>query len=122
MIKTAIHVEDGIVTVTPEGPLEKADFEQLSAEVDAYLETAGPLNGLIIEIPSFPGWEDFTGFIEHIRFIRDHHRRVKRVAVLTEAKPLEFLPRLARHFVAAEIEPFGPGDFARARQWILQAE
>jgi hypothetical protein len=33
----------------------------------------------------FPGWENFGGFTAHMHFIREHHKRVERVAIVTDS-------------------------------------
>ena len=41
----------------------------------------GKLTGLLIEARSFPGWDSFGALIQHLKFLRDHHRKIDRVAV-----------------------------------------
>lgn len=121
MLSFEILRDEGIVVITPAAPLKKSDFETLSQEVDAYIKENGGLNGLIIHTESFPGWDDFSGFTHHIKFVKAHHRSIKRVAAVTDGKILPIIPDLARHFVTAEIRHFNYKDFDTAMDWIKDA-
>ena len=46
--------------MTPEGPLESADFQRLAEEVDPYIKEKGKLHGLMIYAEWFPGWKDLA--------------------------------------------------------------
>lgn len=118
MITHEIHPEDGIVIVKPGGPLTAKDFERLTESVDAYLGDHGAINGLLIHAKEFPGWKNFGGFVHHMRFVKEHHRRIAKIAVVTDDKLASFGPQIARHFVAAEVEAFGYDDYAAALNWL----
>ena len=119
MIEHTLDPVNAILYVRPVSSLEKADFEQLAKAVDPYLETIGNLAGLIIEAPSFPGWDTFGALVEHIRFVRDHHTRIRKIALVTDSKLGDVAQRLASHFVAADVRHFPSGQLDSARQWIL---
>ena len=55
MIHHELLRDEGILIVTPEGPLQQADFETLTQLVDPYIESEGELHGLLIRTASFPG-------------------------------------------------------------------
>jgi hypothetical protein len=111
----------GILVLKPEGALKKEDFASLAAAVDPWLEERGELAGLLVDAPSFPGWADFAALVSHIRFVRDHHRRVRRIAIVTDSPVLSVAPAIARHFVSAEVRRFEPGSRADALDWITSA-
>jgi hypothetical protein len=56
----------------------------------------------------------------HIRFVCDHHERVKKIAVVTDAKLGDVAEKIASHFVAATIKHFPAGQTQAAEQWILE--
>ena len=119
MIEYELDTENSIVLVRPKSALEQDDFRKLANAVDPHIEAAGDLAGLIIEASGFPGWDSFGALINHIRFVRDHHKHVKKVAVVTDSALGDFAERLASHFVSAEIRHFPEGHAEEARQWIL---
>jgi hypothetical protein len=55
----------------------------------------------------------------HFRFVRDHHKKVRKVAVVTDSTLASVAENLASHFVSAEIKRFGSGDLEGAKQWAL---
>ena len=67
---------------------------------------------------SFPGWEDLHALVSHIRFISNHHQAIRRVAFVTDSAVLTLLPRLASHFVAAEVRHFCHVDRESALDWL----
>ena len=69
---------------------------QLAKTVDAHIEEKGDLAGLIIEVASFPGWESLGAMASHFRFVRDHHKHIKKVGVVTDS-PWEMSLSIWRH-------------------------
>jgi hypothetical protein len=73
----------------------------------------------VIEAPSFPGWEGLGALAAHLRFVRDHHKLVRKVAVVTDSTLGNVAEHPASHFVSAEIRRFPAGGTAAAREWIV---
>jgi SpoIIAA-like len=121
MLKHSLDEASGILTIEPQGKLTAADFASLAKEADAFLERHGELNGLLVEAKGFPGWEDFAALSSHLKFVRDHHRRIRRIAVVSDSKVLSIGPRLASHFVSAEVRHFPSSDRAAAVAWLGEA-
>lgn len=120
MIEHDFDTAHSILVVRPKTPLEKADFTTLAKVVDPQIEETGGLAGVIIDAPSFPGWEDFSALISHLRFVRDHQKHVRKVAVVTDSTVGSLAEHLASHFVSAQIKHFGAGQIDAARQWIAE--
>jgi len=118
MLAHEFRKAEGILIVTPEAPLAAEDFQRLAAEVDPYIDTTGNLRGLLIEAKAFPGWEDFAGFLSHFRFVRDHHRKIAKVAVVSDSTLLSVGPKVADHFVSAEVRHFRAGERDAAISWL----
>jgi len=121
MISFEILQYDGIVLIEPSGSLEKTDFEQLTREIDAYISDRGYVKGIIIHTREFPGWESFGAFISHVKFIKDHHKKVRRVAAVTDSKFMSIAPVIANHFVSAEVKHFDYADMETAKTWVKEA-
>ena len=122
MIDYKILEEDGIVILEPSGPLRKEDFENLTRDVDAFIERHGHVCGLIVHAKTFPGWEDFGAVSHHIKFVKDHHKKVARVAIATDSTFLSIAPEIMKHFVSAEVMHFGYDDLEAAKHWIAEAK
>jgi hypothetical protein len=117
-----IHFEllrdKAILVVAPEGALEAGDFAKIAKVVDPYILEHGRLAGLLVEAPSFPGWDSFAALIEHLKFVRDHQKKIERVAAVTDSSFLRIVPRLAEHFAHPEFRVFASGEKARALLWL----
>ena len=118
MLDCHLDRENAIVVVRPESALGKNDFVELGKLVDPLIEADGDLAGLIIDAPSFPGWDSFGALVTHLRFVHDHHRHVKKIAAVTDSRLGDFAEHLAAHFVSAEIRKFPAGDVVQAQRWI----
>ena len=122
MLSHELMPEEGILVVTPHGPLKSADFDGLAAVVDPYIEERGKLKGLMIYVEHFPGWDSFAALVTHMRFVKDHHQKIERVAAVTDSGFLSVLPRIADHFVDADIKHFDYKDKEAALNWLKQGD
>ncbi len=119
MIEYDLDTENSILHVQPKSAIEQDDFVKIAGVVDPHIEATGGLAGLIIEAPAFPGWKSFGAMVNQLRFIRDHHKRIKRVAVVTDSHLGDVAEHLTSHFVSAEIKHFPAGQFDAAKQWVI---
>ena len=101
MIEYRLDKADSILYVRPKSKLEEGDFVQLAKTVDPHIEERGSLAGLIIEVTSFPGWESLGAMAGHFRFVRDHHKQIKKIGVVTDSPLGNVAEHLASQFVAA---------------------
>ena len=75
----------------------------------------------MIYVESFPGWDSFAALVSHIRFVKDHNKRIQRVAAVTDSGFLSTIPKIAGHFVRAKIQHFPYQDKDAAMQWLSMA-
>lgn len=120
MINFDMNMQTRILTLRPGEALSQADFLKVAELVDPVIEKHGSLAGVIIQAESFPGWDSFAGMIGHSRFIRDHHRSVSKVAMVSDATLLTILPSVAAHFISAEVKHFHAGEYDAAVNWIKE--
>ena len=118
MLSHELDQATGILHVRPEGSLTTADFEAVAADVDPYIEEHGKLQGLVIEAERFPGWQDFSSLVTHLRFVRDHHRQIRKVAAVSDSEFLAIMPSVVNHFVEADVRHFDYSDREAAIAWI----
>lgn len=118
MFNYELNRTDGILIVQPTGALQATDFEKLAQEVDPYIEENGKLNGLMVYAESFPGWDHFAAFLSHIKFVRNHHQKIRKIAAVTDSGFLSIMQPIANHFVAAEIKHFDYNDKDAALNWL----
>jgi hypothetical protein len=78
--------DKGILLVRPQGPIQAGDFETIAKLVDPYIEQTGGLRGIMIEAPSFPGWDSFAALLSHMKFVRNHHQLVAKIAAVSTVR------------------------------------
>jgi hypothetical protein len=121
MLDYSIMTPEGILVLKPDAPLSKEDFDNLSGTVDTYLSDHAKLRGVLIHAKGFPGWESFGGFTAHMHFVSEHHKKVERVAVVTDSHFATIAESLGKHFTSAEVRHFPFADSAKALEWLLAA-
>jgi len=109
-----------VLHVAPESALDAEDFSALESAIAPVLARDGALNGLVLEIGRFPGWDSLPALRRHLRFVRDHHEHVRRVAIVTDDALAALLEKLAAHFVSAEVRRFDAAGLDAAREWVGQ--
>ncbi len=112
------NTDHSVLTVRPDSALSTSDFAALARAVDPKIEQDGDLAGLIIDAPRFPGWDSYGAMVSHVRFVHDHHRHVKKIAIVTDLPVSGVTQHLVSHFVSAQIRQFPAGQVERANKWI----
>ncbi len=118
MIGVELLPDKGILIITPEGALSADDFHKAAAVADPYTAEKGQLTGLMIRATSFPGWASFASLVEHMKFVRDHHRKIARIAAVTDSGFIRIARTVAQHFAQPEIRQFPHDQQARALAWL----
>ena len=118
MLNFELNRAEGILILKPIGPLESTDFEKLAGEVDPYIIENGTLNGLMIYTKSFPGWDNFAAILSHIKFVKNHHQKIKKIAAVTGSGFLSIMPQVANHFIRADVRHFDYDDKDTALNWL----
>jgi hypothetical protein len=124
MIHTDLDEATGVAVIRPEQMhgLSEVDFKQLTDLIDHFLEDHDTLHGLVIVARKFPGWKDFKAFTSHIRFIRDHHKAIRKIALVSDSRLLSAAPYLADHFVSAKVRHFAFADIEHAKAWVASED
>ena len=122
MIFFDLDENSGVLTLRPQGKLETQDFLTISEVIDPYIKKRGALEGIIIATKKFPRWEDFNGMIEHMKFVRNHHRNIAKVALVTDSKIADVAESLGKHFVKATIKHFPFNEHESAKRWMLTTQ
>jgi hypothetical protein len=116
VIEHELRADDAILILRLRKSLTARDFTSLASLVDDYLDHGGKLRGVLISGKSFPGWEDLDGLIAHLKFVRDHHALIDRIAIVADGVVARLLPSVASHFVNARLRHFD--DETAAMAWL----
>jgi len=120
MLSHDLRRDEGILVLKPDGPLEATDFETLAVHVDAYLEQNGVLHGVMIQARAFPGWKDFAALLAHLKFVKHHHQKIEKVAVVADGGFATVMPHMASHFIKAEVRHFDHTHERAAWDWLTK--
>ncbi|WP_018969132.1 STAS/SEC14 domain-containing protein [Rubritalea marina] len=118
MLKHHFHYQQSLLIVEPSGPLSQDDFVQLAQIVDTSIENGHSLQDLMIIAEEFPGWETLSAMIQHFKFIKDHHQTLHKVALVSDSALATLAPKLASHFVSAEVRHFDFDAKDAATKWL----
>jgi hypothetical protein len=119
MLNTTLNEKEAIATLQPEGALSVEDFDQAVKIIDPFLEQGGKLKGLIIYTKSFPGWDSFASLARHLKFVKNHHRKITHLAFVTDSVIGDIVEKIGSYFVAADVKTFTYKQLAEAKKWIL---
>jgi hypothetical protein len=117
MLNVKLDSDLGIATLEPVGELSVGDFKAAAALIDPYVDDNKILKGVVIHAERFPGWNSFAALLEHLSFVKEHHRKIERVAFVTDSALGAFGEKVAGHFVSAQVKHFGFSDFENAKLW-----
>jgi len=118
-LKVTVDKENKLLILEPNGKLKKEDFDAAVTKIDPFIEAEGKLNGIIIYTESFPGWEDFAALSRHFVFIENHHRKIRRLAFVTDTSIVRYTKSIAAPFIEAEIRCFPYTAFDEAKMWVV---
>jgi hypothetical protein len=120
ILKHQLLLPEGILILEPEAPLEAADFEGLVREIDPYIAEHGKLSALMIHAKAFPGWANLKAFLAHMQFIKSHHQKIVRLAMVTGSKLLGELTKIAAHLVHVQVKHFSESQHEDALRWLKE--
>ncbi len=119
MIIHQLREKEGIEEIIFEsGKLEATDFDDISRDIDPYIKKNGRLKGMLFETDKIPRFKNFAAVRSRLRFLRDHVKKIDRVALVTDSRTLAAMPRLVNHFIAPEVRSFDRAHRDLARSWL----
>jgi hypothetical protein len=118
-LKVTLEKEAKIAILEPKEVLSKDDFIYAKSLIDPFIKQEGKLNGIIIYTKDFPGWDSFSAFVTHMKFIKEHHKQIKKLAFVTDSFVGEMGEKVGSHFVSAEVKNFDYDALREAKEWIL---
>ena len=69
------------IKITPPTKLKAGDFAAIAPQIDELIRQQGQIR-LLIDASALHGWENSEALEKHILFVKNHQRKVKRIAVL----------------------------------------
>jgi len=56
--------------------------------------------------------------VTHLKFAKEHHRQINRVAFVTDSPAASIAEKVASHFVNAKIRNFHFDEFEASKKWV----
>ncbi|MGX9431095.1 MULTISPECIES: SpoIIAA family protein [Bradyrhizobium] len=116
MIQTEL-IFDRVLKITVPEKLKAGDFRQLAPQIDSLLQQQGNIS-LFVDASNFGGWEDIAAFEKHIGFVKNHHQKVERIAVIVGHNWQYWVIGTMRLFLHPEVRTFDRGEEREALEWI----
>ncbi len=109
--------DKGVLVIDAKHALHAQDFDVVALTVDPWIESHKELQGIVIHARAFPGWENLGSLFRHLQFVRDHQKKVKRIALAADGMLAGLAPRIGEHFVHAELKSFAYDQVDAAVAW-----
>lgn len=120
-IQSRLDPDSEVIIVEADGPLGAPDIDALESTVGTWLARHAELRGLVLHARTVPGWQNMAGLTRHIKFVHDHHRHIRRVAVAVDGPMAELAPRLAGRLMHPHMRHFGYHELDAPRGWAAGA-
>ncbi len=117
MIKTEVISANALKITVPE-KLKAEDVREIAPQIDALISEHGQIR-LLIDASGFSGWENVATFETHAKFIKSHHQKVERIAVIVAHDWQHWLIGAVRVFIHPEVRAFDKRHESEALRWIV---
>jgi hypothetical protein len=117
MLETEIDEKNNIFVVTPKGTVSEADFEGLGATVNDYINRTDQAPSIVLDAAGLPHWKNSAALFAHMKLVRDHHKLISKVALVSDSTTLSIMPALVDHFLDAKIRHFPQSKLEEAKSW-----
>jgi hypothetical protein len=107
----------GVLIVNVDESLRAEDFDSIALTVDPWIDAHGNLTGVVIQTDGVPVWANVAAFVRHLRFVRDHHQKIKHLAIVADSAILKAIPAIVDPFVEAEVRTFDQQGLEAAIAW-----
>jgi hypothetical protein len=120
MIKTEI-ISGNALKITLPDKLNADNFRQVAPQIDSLIRQHGNIR-LLIDASGFHGWENIGAFETHAGFVRDHQKKIERIAVIAAHDWQHWLIATIRIFVHPDARAYDKRHEHEALQWIVDKE
>lgn len=117
MLKTEIDDKNNLFIVTPEGTVSEADFEGLGDVVNDYINRNDKAPGIVLDASGLPHWKNAGALFAHLKLVRDHHKLISKVALVSDSTTLSIMPVLVDLFLDAKVRHFPQANLEKAKAW-----
>jgi hypothetical protein len=87
------------------------------SQIDSIISRYGKIR-LLIDASGFSGWENTAAFENHAGFVKKHHQKVERVAVVVSQDWQRWLIGAVRMFLHPDVRAYDKDNEGEALEWI----
>ena len=116
MIEYRDDAETGIAEIVVDGPISRAEFDDVSARLAALIERCGRIR--LLEDIRRIGRFDPSTIPADLRFTFRHMKDFSHCAIVGDREWLKLLARATNRLVRCEIRYFDRADIEEARRWL----
>lgn len=118
MLQIVFHPRENFVVITPSGPITAAQIDDLTVQVDGYINETDQVPNFVLHAKTIPYWDNFTSLVKHLKFVKSHQKIVQKVAFVSDSKLLWLAKPIVDHFVAAKVRRFPDEALDDAISWV----
>lgn len=122
MIDIETRRAENVFIMTPRGSITAEDIKTVSSTIDDYINEHDAIPSLVFRVSELPRWEDFEAMAAHFRLVRDHHKVVPKVAIVSDSSFLALVRVFVDQFTGARVRRFPADAFDDAVNWAAMQE
>ena len=121
MIEVKADMDQGLVLVKIVGKLEEGELQDIAGPVvDEIIAEQGQVKGLLLDATGFEGWDGLPALLSHLKFVKHHHKFIRKVALVGNRTWQSIAPKVASLFLDALPKYFPEEQMTSARHWVSE--
>ncbi len=117
MIDIETRRSENVFVLTPKGSLSAEDIRTVASTIDNYINEHDAVPSLVFRLSELPHWKDLEAMAAHFKLVRDHHKVIPKVALVSDSGLLALVRVLVDQFTGARIRRFPEDAFDDAVNW-----
>lgn len=122
MIDIETRRAENVFIMTPKGSITANDIKTVASTIDDYINEHDAIPSLVFRVSELPHWKDFEAMAAHFRLVRDHHKVVPKVAIVSDNSFLAVMRVFVDQFTGARVRRFPVDAFDDAVNWAAMKE
>jgi len=122
MINVDVKNKMNLIVASPMGAMAEDDIKVFGNTIDNYINEHDRVPNLVFRVETLPHWNSFSALIHHIRLVKNHHRIIAKVAIVSDSSIMSFVQPIADHLTEAKIRQFSERALDDALNWAQMDE
>lgn len=122
MIDIEIKRAENVFLLKPRGSISADDFKSVASTIDGYINEHDAVPRLVFQVGELPHWKDLEAMTAHLHLVRDHHKIIPKVAIVSDSALLALLRPVVDVFTGAKVRRFPADALDDAINWAAMEE